>query len=112
MRRKEKKIRKPLQRCFRRGGTQPHPGKETTMNNINTQALITACETISQRCTKIADTHHGSAWLFDKLMRYFSAEPSSVSVTVPVFINEPVMADGEATISRDGTFTMRTAEEA
>lgn len=78
---------------------------------INTQALITTCDTIAQRCKRIAGTYHGSSWLFDKLMRYFTAEPSCESVTIPVFIKAPVMKNGEVTISKDGSFAMKVEEE-
>ena len=74
--------------------------------NINIQELIKACDTVYHRTTKICGTHHGSSWLFDKLMRYFESEPSAVSVDIPIFLNAPIMRDGVATIGRDGSLTM------
>ena len=78
------------------------------MTNINTSKLIESCDLLSQRCTQIADTHHGSSWLFDKMMRAFEASSACTSITIPVFINAPVMGKGEATIGRDGSLIMRT----
>lgn len=75
-------------------------------NNIDIQNLITACDLVARRCTEIAGTHHGSAWLFDRLMRYFEREQSARAVTIPVFINAPAMRKGKATIGRDGSLTM------
>lgn len=78
------------------------------MTNINTSNLIQSCDTLSRRCSQIADTYHGSSWLFDKLMRLFESSEAIESVTIPVFINAPVMHKGEATIGRDGSLTMHT----
>lgn len=78
------------------------------MKNINVSGLIETCDKVSRRCIKISDTYHGSAWLFDKLMRYFESETSVVSVVIPVFINAPIMAEGEAIIGRDGSLVLRT----
>ena len=69
------------------------------------ESLMNACDKLVRRCTKIADTFHGSAWLYDKLMRYFEKEPSSVSITIPVTIN--LIGNGEATIGRNGSLVMR-----
>ena len=76
--------------------------------NINVSELIKACDKVAQRCIKIANTQHGSAWLFDKLMRYFESEIGAESVTIPIFINAPVMQYGVATIHRDGRLEMST----
>lgn len=78
------------------------------MTNINTSKLIQSCDTLSRRCSQIADTYHGSSWLFDKLMRLFESSEAIESVTIPVFINAPVMHKGEATFGRDGSLTMYT----
>lgn len=66
--------------------------------------LIDACDKLQRRCTKICDTYHGGAWLFDKLCRYFDAEPAAVSITIPVTVN--LVGDREATISRDGSLVI------
>ena len=77
------------------------------MLNINTLELIHTCELIDSRCIRIADTYHGSVWLFDKLMRYFTSESSCESITIPVVYNTPLLGcKGEATIRRDGLLTM------
>ena len=77
------------------------------MANINITELITACERIDQRCIRIADTQHGSVWLFDKLMRYFTSETACESITIPVIFNTPMLGcKGEATIHRNGLLTM------
>ena len=80
------------------------------MTNINISKLIESCDLLSQRCARIADTHHGSSWLFDKLMRTFESSSACTSVTIPVFINAPVMSKGEATVGRDGSLSMRTVK--
>ena len=76
---------------------------------INSSALAESCDLIAKRCITIANTRHGSAWLFDKLMRYFESEPAVVDVTIPVYIN--LIGAGEATINRDGHVTMRRTSE-
>lgn len=74
---------------------------------INTTELIKTCELIDSRCVKIADTQHGSVWLFDKVMRYFEAEPSATAITIPVVYNTPLLGvKGYATIGRAGELTM------
>lgn len=82
------------------------------MTNINTIKLIDACDYVQRHCIKIADTYHGSAWLFDKLMRLFETETSCTSVTIPVILNAPILSNGEATIGRDGSVQLRRSEEA
>lgn len=70
--------------------------------------ILNATDTISHRCASICGTFHGSSWLFDKVVRYFEAEPAAESITFPVMIGSPVLKAGEATIHRDGSFEMRT----
>ena len=75
------------------------------MNNINTEALIKSCDSLYRRCSELPiGERHGSAWLFDKVMRVFD-DPAAVSVTLPVYIN--CVGKGEATLSRDGSLVMR-----
>lgn len=75
-------------------------------STINVDELIKTCDKLSHRCTSICNTHHGSAWLFDKLMRYFESEPCADAVTLPIFINAPIMECGVATIHRNGLLEM------
>lgn len=70
--------------------------------------FIKATDTIFHRCASICGTYHGSSWLFDKVVRYFEAEPAAESITFPVMVGSPVLKPGEATIHRDGSFEMRT----
>lgn len=79
------------------------------MKDVNIVELIKTCDTVAGRCTRIADTNHGSAWLFDKLMRWFESS-NCESITISVFINAPVMSEGEAEIGRDGSLVMRTVK--
>lgn len=79
------------------------------MTNNNIQNLITSCDYLGHNCIRIADTQHGSAWLFDKLMRYFTSEQSAVAVTIPIVTNRGC---GEATISRSGQLTISHGAEA
>lgn len=78
---------------------------------LNTTELIKTCELINQRCVKVADTQHGSAWLFDKLVRFFEANTSATAITIPVIYNTPLLGvKGYATIGRAGELTMTKAE--
>ena len=76
------------------------------MTTINISGLIDSCDMIARHCITIGGGRHGSAWLFDKCMRAFDFPPC-VGITFSVYINAPVMADGEVTINRDGTYTIR-----
>ena len=80
------------------------------MTYRNTDEIIEACDKVARRCTMIAGGYHGSAWLFDKVMRAFDFEPCE-AVTYEVYINAPVMRPGEITIHRDGNLEMRTKRE-
>ena len=77
------------------------------MTNINTTELINTCDRVAKVCIRIDDAFHSSSWLFDKLMRYFESNEACVSVTIPVFLNAPVMCRGEATIGRDGSLILK-----
>lgn len=77
------------------------------MAHTNTSAIIEACDKAAQRTITIAGKHHGSAWLFDQVMRAFDFPPTE-AVTYDVFINAPVMKPGTVTIYRDGSMEMRT----
>lgn len=77
------------------------------MDDINILGLIDAAEKLSRRCVTICNSRHGSAWLLYKIVRFFEHEQAAQSITIPVFINAPVMHDGEATIYRDGALEMR-----
>ena len=78
------------------------------MKNINTDKLANTCDTIVKRCTEIAGTHNGSAWLFNNMIKIFKSSDAVVSVTISVFIDDPVMLPGEAVIGRDGSLRMYT----
>lgn len=75
--------------------------------NINISKLVDACDKVEARCTRIAGTYHGSAWLFDKLMRFFESNIAAESVTFDVYLNIPIMSEGEAVISRNGELILR-----
>lgn len=72
-------------------------------HTVNTQDIIKATDTL-YRVARTADKH-GSAWLFDKLMRYFTAEPAAMSVNIPIIYNTG--KTGVAEIDRRGTLTTR-----
>lgn len=78
------------------------------MTNINTEKLITACDMVAQKCVTIGGKRHGSAWLFDQLMRAFTS-PAVDSVTYSVYLNAPLMCEGEAEINRHGDLILRRA---
>ena len=76
-------------------------------DSINIEALCKSCDVLYRRCSELPiGERHGSAWLFDKVMRVFD-DPAAVSVTIPVYIN--CVGAGEATISRDGSLVMRAS---
>ena len=77
------------------------------MTYRNTQGILADCDKVARRCTTIAGGYHGSAWLFNQVMRAFDFPPTE-AVTYEVFINAPVMKPGEVTIHRDGHMEMRT----
>ena len=76
------------------------------MTYRNTDRIITACDNIARHCTQIAGKCHGSAWLFNQVMRAFDFQPTE-AVTYDVYLNAPVMAEGEVTIHRDGSYQIR-----
>ena len=77
------------------------------MKNMDILGIIEAADKIARRCVTICNTYHGSAWLTDKVIRFFESERCANAITFPVYINAPVMQNGEATIYRDGAFEMR-----
>lgn len=78
------------------------------MTQLNTSAVIEACDTLSHRIITVGGKYHGSVFLFDQCMRAFTGKLPAEAITFSVFINAPVMKDGEATIYRDGRLEMRT----
>ena len=92
---------KPL--TYRRNGE-----KGFYMTNLDVSAIITACDTLAHRIITIGGERHGSAYIFDKCMRLFdNRKLPAQAVTFSVFLNAPVMADGEATIYNDGRLEIR-----
>lgn len=79
--------------------------------NIDYSALFDSCDKLVRRCCKVGGNHHGSAWWADKLIRFFESEDAVDSVVIPVFINAPVMRDGEAVISKDGSLVIRVLDK-
>ena len=77
------------------------------MDNLDILAMIDASDKVARRCIEICGAHHGSAWLLSKSVRFFEREQAAQAVTIPVYINAPVMRPGEATIHRDGRLEMR-----
>lgn len=77
------------------------------MTNLNISQIINACDTLSNRIISIGDEFHGSSWIFNQCMRAFDNALPAQAITFSVFINSPVMKDGEATIYRDGRLEMR-----
>ena len=78
------------------------------MAPIDILALIKACDTLQSRTTYAEGCMHTSARCFDACMRAFDSELPAEAVTFQIFINAPVMKQGEATIHRDGRLEMRT----
>lgn len=65
---------------------------------VNAQDIIKATDELFRKAR--TTDNHGSAWLFDKLMRYFSKETSAISVNIPVIYNTGIT--GEVEIDRYG----------
>ena len=78
------------------------------MANIDYSAISASCDKVARNCTHIANTLHGSTWLFDKLVRYFSKCPAARAVTIPVTIN--MVGPGFATLGRDGSLVLQREE--
>lgn len=78
------------------------------MTYRNTDSIIKACDHIARVCTTIGGGWHGSAWLFDKVMRAFDHKAVE-AVTYECYLNAPVMRAGEVTIHRDGHYEIRRA---
>lgn len=73
------------------------------MANVKSYNLMNATDALF-RIGRLPDGH-GKAYLLDRLMRYFAAEPAAVSVNVPVIYNNGVR--GEAEITRTGELIAR-----
>ena len=80
------------------------------MTQLNISAVLTACDFVASKIVTIEGEYHGSTWLFNQCMRAFDhkALPAE-ALTFSVFLNAPVMANGEATIHRDGRTEIRLA---
>lgn len=73
------------------------------MLQINTDRLIIATECVARHALYIDGGRHGSSWLFDKLMRFFSKEPAARTASVDIILNVPCLGvKAEAQISRTG----------
>lgn len=81
------------------------------MSTLNVSAIITACDKVARRTTMIGGGFHGSAWLFDKVMRAFdNSHLPAQSITYAVTFNAPVMREGFAEIDREGNLRMWTEQ--
>lgn len=60
-----------------------------------------ACDRVAAKCTMICGGYHGSAYLFDKVMRVFDNQ-AICAVTYPVYWN--LVGEAYATITRDGRY--------
>lgn len=79
------------------------------MAQINISAVIDACDSLSHKIVTVGGERRGSSFLFNQCMRAFDNKNlPAQSITFSVFLNAPVMRDGEATIDRDGNLTIRT----
>lgn len=74
------------------------------MTNLDIAQVAEACDKLSRRVLPFHEgCISGSARIFDSCMRLFDAERPANSVTYRVFYGLPVMAEGTATIGRDGS---------
>ena len=79
------------------------------MTQLNTDAIITACDSLAHKVITIGGKYHGSVFLFDQCMRAFDNKRlPAQAITFAVYFNAPVMKEGEATIYRDGRLEMKT----
>lgn len=79
-------------------------------NDIDILKVIEGCEFIARHTSTIEGKYHGSAWLFDQVMRAFDCKLPAQSITFAVFHNYPVGKYGTAEIDRQGHVTMRLDE--
>lgn len=78
-------------------------------NNINIDAVIKACDTLSHRIITVGGERRGSSFLFNQCMRAFDRKAlPAEAITFAVFLNVPVMKDATATIHRDGRLEIHT----
>ena len=80
------------------------------MNAMNINKLIESCETLQRRTLPEKGYMHSSVRCFDACMRAFdNSRLPAEAITFRIFFNYPVLREGRATIHRDGTMEMRTA---
>ena len=80
------------------------------MSNINVEAVIRACDSLSHKIITVGGEYHGSPFLFDQCMRAFdNRRLPAQAITFSVFLGMPLMCEGEATIDREGHLTIRRA---
>lgn len=78
------------------------------MTQLNITAIIEACDSLAHKIITVGGEHHGSSFLFNQCMRAFDCKSlPAQAITFSVFLNAPLMCDGEATIDRDGHLTIR-----
>lgn len=81
------------------------------MVQINVDEIIKSCDKLQRRTLSLKGYAHGSCRFFNICMRAFDCSVPAEAVTFRVYINAPVMKEGEATIYRDGRLEMRIAEK-
>lgn len=79
------------------------------MKPINYSKVAEACDFIQRHTIFHAGYMHSSVRAFDALMRSFDCTLPAEAVTFRIFLNAPVMAPGEITVHRDGSYEVRRA---
>lgn len=79
------------------------------LENINIDGVYEACRLVDLRTINAKGYAHGRTFFYDQCMRAFDCKAlPAEAITFSVYLNAPIMAAGEATIHRDGSFEMRT----
>lgn len=82
------------------------------MTNLNTDAIIQACDTLASRLAPHEGCYTSSCRFFDACMRAFDNKRlPAQAVKFRVFYNAPVMKLGTATIDREGNLVCRIDEQ-
>lgn len=78
------------------------------LKDINIDGILEASRLLANRTITIGGERHGSPFIFNQCMRAFDhkALPAQ-AITFSVYLNAPIMAEGEATIYRDGRLEIR-----
>lgn len=78
------------------------------MTDINIIGVLEACNSLANKIITVGGERHDSSFLFKQCMRAFDKNRlPAQSITFSVFLDTPLLCDGEATIYRNGHMEIR-----